>query len=1060
MFSRLSLGEKLSAVASASVLGGLAFMATLRITRAPGYSQFIVGSTTWSSDTKFRDLASLPVGIVVFSICLILLTNLLARLKRLHGEDASEGLSQQLLWWSLPAVAAVSSLLLGASVDEALFLMSAAGILFLALVHLLNPSKTAAMGAGQLSLGIFAILIVALIPLEIALVLGRAPNALIGEPDHSLYARATYVLALLGLLAGAFLVVRRPTIFTRALPGLLAVGQLGLSAIFLTLYPSAMLLPDGSVAKYSTSFWLKALVVAFVLASAADVIRRYKPRVASVSALEALSPIAVFALLVGVRAGTTVAPIISPDDYHFGETLLGWWSYTKGAIPYVDYIPPHGLIVDDLGQMLSFMFYDGSAASVPEASRLGFILLAFVAFMSMYAFTRHLGLAFAAIFFSNGWLGWLFLTPFVCLWLSRRLMDRPARWLAVWLLTVPVVILGIPPQGLLLVAASGVIAAASTWRMYRSPDERNWGAIGGSVFILSVAAIVTPMVAMVTGAIHYVLDNAAINQVAYGLGWVRSLDPAGQPLIVLETIRSSWVVVPIVCMVVMYVSAKSRATQWNALLSALVVFLFVLVLVPYAMGRIDPGNVSRSGRVASFALTVLLPVVLWRLVKGNRRTSLLFFIVSVSAALNFVPLSSSSWVDSASARVAVPPTLVGGDVGLENIGTGYVHPDHLARLTRLDAVLEAELDPGEAYLDLSSRNAQYFYLDRRPVIPVTAVYNMVGFAAQEAAVEALEPDLPRLAVLAADNVNQDGGGLPLRTPYLYRFVIDNYVPQHRDGFIIGLRRTEPGAADELGIDVALSGLSDINWDRGIRRTQVSLLVDDPVVMSVVKVGDLVELADGQTRSVMEVLAGQQAIRLEGPDVDPGLVGHPHGIKVQLGEQGRSEYNSILFQEAFGVVELQSIPVAWGRSADSLATKVSLVADLAGVEPVILDLEVGHGGVGTYEVTGADPNLTYDIAGLDLEGRDAGLLRFDFHCAGQLGNPRLQVFWWGDDHLVPFEESSMHFDAADGALIVPLDASPRWLLLERLRGLRIDLADSSTCAEFSIENLELLQREFG
>lgn len=73
--------------------------------------------------------------------------------------------------------------------------------------------------------------------------------------------------------------------------------------------------------------------------------------------------------------GTTIFPNISADDYHFGESLLGWWSYMQGAIPYIDYIPAHGVIGDDLTQFLSFVFYDGSAGSIIHVGNLSIALL-------------------------------------------------------------------------------------------------------------------------------------------------------------------------------------------------------------------------------------------------------------------------------------------------------------------------------------------------------------------------------------------------------------------------------------------------------------------------------------------------------------------------------------------------------------------------------------------------------------------------------------------------------------------------------------------------------------
>ena len=915
MFTRLSATEKAYAIIPSCVPAVLALFASLKLANSPTYSEFIVGSITWTADSKLQDLVALPAVIVVFALSLILLLSLLERLKGQYGDSASAKLSKQLVWWSLPAVAATSTLLLGASVDRGLFFISAAGITFVVAAHLLNTRMVVVVGADRLGLTAFAVLLLSLLPLELSLLLSRAPSALVGEPDHSGYATATYLFAVAGLIYCLYLTKKHSDRLFNWLPRLLMFGQIGLSVIFLTLYPATLVLPHGSVAKYSTTFWLRGLVVILVLLAVADTLRRYRARSGVEGDFRALSPFAIFGLLIGLKAGVTVAPVISVDDYHFGETLLGWWSYSEGAIPYVDYVPPHGLIVDDFAQMLSFIFYDGLASSVPEASRLGLALLAFVAFMSLYAFTKHLGLAFVATFFASGW---LFLTPFLCLWLSRRLMERPARWLAVWMVTAPIVLLGIPAQGLVLVAASGVAAVAAAWRMYRNPDQRSWGELAAAVLTLGVFAFLTPAVAMLTGAVSYVMDNASINQVAYGVTWVQSLDASGNSWILLEAIRMSWVAIPIVCLIVMYIAVRGRTRRWNVFLPAAVVFLFVLVLVPYSMGRIDPGSVSRAGTIANFGWTALLPIAVWPSLKSSTHAPLMLLMVWMSAALNLVPLSSSDWVDAAAVGVAIPPIAEGEDVGLPNIGHAYIDGTHKDRLVRLGAILDAELDPGEPYLDLTSRNAQYFYLDRKPVLPVTAAYNMVGHSAQESAVEILSRDLPRLALLEGMNILYDGGGLALRTPYLYRFVVDNYSPRYVDGFIIGRSAALEDRDDELPVHVAVQSLTDANWDRGVHRFDPFVLVDDPVLISVVSVGDFVVLGDGEIREVAAVSSEHNALRFLGTPIDPSAAGYPNSLRVFLSPEHRAEYSSALLQRALAVTDFQRIPVAWGRSQDSLA----------------------------------------------------------------------------------------------------------------------------------------------
>lgn len=105
-------------------------------------------------------------------------------------------------------------------------------------------------------------------------------------------------------------------------------------------------------------------------------------------------------------------------------------------------------------------------------------------------------------------------------------------------------------------------------------------------------------------------------------------------------------------------------------------------------------------------------------------------------------------------------------------------------MLRLKKLLDSHLTPSETYLDLSSRNAQYFYLNRKSPIRISAAYNLVGTAEQQRAIAKLEKTPVKIALLSGDNLLHDGGKMALRTPLLYQFILMHYVPTKEAGFII------------------------------------------------------------------------------------------------------------------------------------------------------------------------------------------------------------------------------------------------------------------------------------
>ncbi|WP_317036807.1 hypothetical protein [Nodosilinea sp. E11] len=1055
MTKQLSIIEFFATAIASITIASISLILSLKVASPPVYSDFIVGNITWSDSDKLQDLLAMPVFILTSFISFNIFVSLIRRLKNNDSEKYSRSFSVQLIWWSLPTIAAMFSQILGGWSNENLFPVSAVGIIFISVASRYQSPKI--LGAEALGLNVLAILFLSLIPLEAALILGRASVLVIDNNNVSKFASLTYLTAALGLIATLILALRSPHKFSRFLPKLLFLSQIGLPFIFLTLYPAKLLQQDGSLTQYETTIWLKILVSGLILLGLSDLVLRYRRNFETKNLTALLSPVALFSLLVGLKLGNTFSPNISPDDYHFGEQLIGWWSYIYGKIPYIDYIPPHGLIDNDLSLFLSSIFYDSSAASIAEASRLSFALLAFVAFVSIYYFSNSVGLAFVSIFFLvGGRLSFLFLTPFLCLWFSFYLRENPSKWLSVWILTAPFVILGVPPQGLLLVASSAVMAIYFA-RRFLHCDNRNWSNIGGSLFILSISLLVTPLGVMLFGATRYVLENSSINQIAYGIPWHLSWQEPTKSGFLFEIVRMSWAAIPLACLLVIYILIKDKKNRnKEGTLPIIVVLIFILLLIPYSMGRIDPGGVSRPGLVSIFGWAILFPISLWHLIKPIHRTPLVLLVASMCAALNFSPLSFSNLGSVSSSQINTPMLRDGQSFGLPNLGKVYVQEDHWDRLYRLNKLLDEKILPGETYLDLTSRNAQYFYFNRRPLVSITAPYNMASLVQQKRVVQKLSSNLPRIALLEGSNINHDGGGLALRNPYLYRFVVENYIPRYEEGFTIGYSKKHWQDKSKSEIQSTPKNLTDLSWERGIHRSEAAIISDDPELIGIINPGDQIVLSGGDVRKVKRVESESNVIWLDGNSLESKTVGHPDLFRVPVTPESLNDYRDALFQRAFSQSFLHKIPISWGRSLAKLERKMDFVKSLDIKRSSLKDFTKENG---FYKVAGDDPSISFDANNLGLSGQNAGLLRFNFSCIGKISDPTIQVFWWGDHHLGAYEKSSLKFTAGEGVMIVPLDSSSYWVNQKIIHGIRIDLDNANACQKISITNLELLNRNF-
>ena len=1052
----LSLTEKISTFAAACVLASLALVLSLNVFTTQSYSDFIVGSITWQAKTKLQDLIAGPAFIFTLFISLIAFSHLLKVVKRESGIENSESFSTQLIWLSTPSLAAIFGLFLSDSLDQNILYLSSAGIALVTTAVYFNRERLTNANPTAFGIYFLSIILIGAIPAEIGLLLGRLPVDLIGNFDIRQYIQASYAIGIVGFGVGFVLAASKHNFLNQIVPKLVLTSQITLPLLYLTLYPARLLQPTGVLSSYNTTIWLKILIATVMLLAFSDAVRRFIKYRSTNDFLKLLSPISIFGILLALKVGNTVRPIISPDDYHFGESLLGWWSYIQGAIPYVDYIPAHGLIDDDLRMLLSSIFFDGTAGSVAEAGRLAWAILAFFAFLSIYIYSGSIGLAFASIYFLGWSTGWLFLIPFVCLWFNPSLRSNPSRWLGLWIATAPLLILGIPPQGLLLLASSGVLAIYFSWRFLFQTEKRAWSFILVPLLTLIILISATPFGAMITGAMRYLFENGPINQLSYGIPWSDSWSGGRNSGFVFEFIRMSWIFTPIGCLAVIYAYRKHLRLSSSPVLPAVAALIFSLLLIPYSMGRIDSGNASRAGLSAIFGFAFLLPIVVWKFREIYGSASIILILACSSSALGYAHVSTVEFMSITAQAIRTPSLRNGSDVGLNGIGKVHMQEDHWSRLIRLKAILDKNLVSGEPYLDLTSRNAQYFYLDRRPILPVSAPYNMAPISQQKKAVDILSGRLPKVAVLAADNIVFDGGGLSLRNPYLYRFVVDNYTPYFENGFIIGRSKTSNRDAHPLAAEATIKDLTNADWIHGVHRIEAALAISNPMLVAHTEVGDQVDLGNNDIRKVTRTFDKENVIWLDGPAPINTNSNDLKNVRVFLGAPRLDLYHASIFQMAFSMREIQKIPVSWGRSESSLLKKMTSMAELNELTPTLHHLAEGKG---FYKVTGSDPFLTYDLSSLHISGRNAGLLRFEFNCFRMRSAVKVRVSWSGANENKANNFSSLLFTAENGVLIIPLDSYPLWLARKEIGKIDIKLEDSKSCSSFELKNMKLMQRVF-
>lgn len=170
----------------------------------------------------------------------------------------------------------------------------------------------------------------------------------------------------------------------------------------------------------------------------------------------------------------------------------------------------------------------------------------------------------------------------------------------------------------------------------------------------------------------------------------------------------------------------------------------------------------------------------------------------------------------------------------------------------------------------------------------------------------------------------------------------------------------------------------------------------------------------------------------------------------------------LLDQIFHVKDVRSVPSSWGRSLRSLQSSLQPVQPISG-SPTLQDVTLK--GENRYQVTGSQPQITFDLSALNINGEDASLLGFDFTCKHR-ARGLFELHW--NSQSSPESASKRLLDAEDkkaemirveprnGPQLMPLDVSPRWVFAKEVKTLTFQPIEG-ICRDFSLSNLQLYQR---
>ena len=1032
-----------------------AFNRSFLISTTPKYPDFIVGYPTLQNVAKVQDIISVLVFCLVFILIFFCFSFFIKLLKQKNGKTEADLFSASVLCWLSPMFVVLSKYIFSNTFDFDLFVVFYVPLTVFILFSVILFIK-GTINIKQVNALVITLLFVTLLPSVISLVADRLLDYTI--PIDKIEQASNIVFVLFFVVTLLFLMLKRinlPQSFLIA--KVLLLSQFILLGFYVALFPSTIRETNLGDFQYQTTSWLAVLVLFLVALGILDIVYRYKRYIKTnkdCSIFKLFSPVAIFGLLIMIKFPGTVYPQISTDDYHFGEYLLGFWSFIEaGYVPYKDFVPAHGLIMNYFPDLVNYLFYDGSAGSLIQARNLSRILIAFVAFMAINKYYKNVGLAFVIILvFLVSLVNWLVLIPFTLLFINRKLIDKPEWWISLWILLAPVVFLLVPAQGLGLIVGSGFIGLYCLYQL-KNKEKIEWLQMIIALGALSLLLIFTSLFSMMAGAFDYVFSNSKINQLAYGINWATSVGMSECPAFLFEFFRNSWIwVLVLVSLYTVKRFISFSIDQLSVISTGLFFIVFILLMIPYAMGRIDPFVISRPGFTSIFFIVLVIPALFWNN-NLNRQVLIIVILILVSSGLGKFPDCKNNFKSNLRYQSSTPELIDFRHSPLSNIGVAFVEPNQLARLQKLADVLNKEIEPENTYWDLTNSIATYRYLNYLPATSIIAPYNQPSTKDQIRSVDQIENK--KINHLLIDHYGFfDGVAFALRNPFNFRYIMTHFNFDQRSGLLMGFRKDSVTFNHQVG----LADLSDSNWDQGINYKYNILLFENNV------------FNDAKLEKAAALAYDEDTIQINKVEKSSSWI---HVLTDNLLDNYTSTYNvvykdekiakerisrlNLLYMENTPYLttrDLSEIPNAWAQSIKSLMPKLRDPYSLDNLPAITNDLLLEQGD---YTITGNNPFIQFNLETSDICSDNAGILFLKLIPDKTISNFNVSVSYNGSFTEGSKDEHTFTYSSRRVAALIPFDSQPGWHMMQNIKTIRFALEGLPVGTKFTLKEVTMFDR---
>ncbi len=761
------------------------------------YTEFTAGHLGVHYENKARDYTSFMAPVAVFGAGLAFFASIASILRKRLGSDAESGWHLLVVVLIMPSLMALTKAVTSLSFNPTWFILASSILLFLACIltcMLLagHAGRKDPEAPHRLVPMVSNILLLALVGWFGSHAMGLAVDrGYVSFMSHGFY-RLEYIPKAANGLAFLFFLIMAAAALMK--PDFRRMGELVWRGVFAAQFALPLLvlllLPwEGGpsqnklpvlLSRTQTPLWIFIALLAFAAYARILSSRKKWQRSSPPNLLETIPALSFILSSLLVKRTFEFSRYLIFDDYHFGEDLLSWWSFSeKGMLPFWDYAPARGL-VNYIQGFVSQVFLTGIPESFIHAYPITRVILQLALFIPFRSVIGA-GPAFLVMVITNFQLDQMvevFVSGFIAYmgWMLMR--TRPSRWVAIYpLASVAILLIG-PGQGAVAAFALFPVFLFFLFDAYAKSDWNLFKGLAVVAFLMIVLILVTPLGKMMYGAFRYGLEQSSINSVAHSKALEPTLivptfnsGPINPWLLLL--LRTFWIPVALIAFIGLVRGLLGDVRRRRVSLAFCLPVLILLFLITLkAMGRID-NQESRPWYASIWAATHLLPLLLLnRWASQNMALRVCVFALAVGPFANLAYKNAvvelyragTMGVTSGQSR----PTLKSD---LKERVFDSLYQCKQERNRAIIQMVDAVLDKDETYLDMTNRSSVYFHANRTPPMESAAIYNLVSEGQQKRAVQSIRKRKVAAVLIDADRMLFDNVTPSVRSHLVYRYIV-------------------------------------------------------------------------------------------------------------------------------------------------------------------------------------------------------------------------------------------------------------------------------------------------